>query len=150
MALTGELVELSGLNIGSFAQLYVDVFNAPPWNDGWSPSAANERLTSFTEFPRFRGLGLVQNGEPAALVLGWGERWASGWVFHIKEMCIATALQRCGVGRKLLTIFERQLVAQDFVNVYLQTAAHAPARQFYEKCGYEVFDVLSLRKRLCA
>ena len=45
---------------------------------------------------------------------------------------------------------ERTLRADGFVGVYLQTGSRTPARSFYEKSGYEVFDVLSLRKNLRA
>lgn len=66
--MTGQFVELTKSNIGSFAQLYVDVFNAPPWDVDWSLAAATERLSSFTEFPRFLGLGHTRENKPIAFV----------------------------------------------------------------------------------
>ena len=148
--MTGQFVELTKSNIGSFAQLYVDVFSAPPWYVDWSLAAATERLESFTDFPRFRGLGHIRKNEPVAFVMGWGERWSRGWVFHIKEMGVALAAQRSGVGRELLTTFERNLVTQNFVSVYLETGAKTPAQQFYEHCGYETLGLVSLHKNLHA
>jgi ribosomal protein S18 acetylase RimI-like enzyme len=146
--MTGQIVELTKSNIGSLAQLYVDVFSAPPWDVAWSLAAATERLTSFTEFPRFIGLGHIQENKPVAFVMGWGERWSQGWVFHIKEMGVALAVQRSGVGRELLTKFEQNLAAADFVSIYLETGTNTPARKFYEDCGYGRLDLVSLHKQL--
>jgi len=50
-------------NISAFAQLYMSVFNAPPWNDGWSEAAVVERLESLAQIPRFYGIGLLDDSE---------------------------------------------------------------------------------------
>jgi len=146
----GQFVELTEANIGTVAPLYVDVFNAPPWNVDWSLAAATERLSSFSEFPRFLGLGHIRENRPVAFVMGWGERWSNGWVFHIKEMGVALAAQRSGVGRELLSTFERHLVTQNYMSVYLETGASTPAQQFYEHCGYKTIGLVSLHKKLYA
>ena len=101
-----DITLLSPANIVEFAPLYRTVFNLPPWNDGWSEEAVTERLTSFAKSPTFRGMGVLTAGEPIGLVLGWGERWVQGWVFHIKEMCIHERYQREGYGAKLMQCFE--------------------------------------------
>lgn len=143
-----QLVPLSLDNIAELAPLYCSVFNSPPWNDGWTEAAAIERLESFAKYPRFHGLALFKDGAPAALVLGWGERWVHGWVFHIKELCVRTETQNQGIGHRLMLSFEEALSTESFQSVYLQTGENAPARSFYSKLGYEKFGIVSLRKRL--
>lgn len=137
---------LSPANLGDFAALYLAVFNAPPWNDGWSQDAVQERLASFLAFPRFEGLGLWAGDAPVGLVLGWGERWVAGWQFHIKEMCIATGHQGQGLGSQLLQAFEARLRERGYGQIYLETGRSAPSRLFYERHGYEDIGYVSLAK----
>ena len=146
--MTPELVAVTRENICSFAGLYTSVFNNPPWNDGWSETAVHERFESFAQVPKFRGLGCHTDGKPSALVFGWGERWVKGWHFHIKEMCVAASLQRQKTGTWLLAAFERELVAAGYQGAFLETSQSAPARDFYEKLGYNNLSHVSLAKRL--
>jgi len=134
-------------DVAHFAELYMTVFNAPPWQDGWSIPAATERLQSLAAVPRLETLGAFQAGKAVGLVLGSGERSAKGWVLHLREMFIAPALQRSGIGKALLAEFERSL-ADKYLGVYLQTGATVPARRFYTQCGYAPTDLVSMRKRI--
>ena len=135
--------------VEGFAELYANVFNAPPWQDGWSVPAAAERLRSLAASPRFEALGAFQAGNPVGLVLGSGERWVKGWVLHLREMFVATSLQRSGVGGRLLAQFEASLVG-GYTGVYLQTGARVPAHAFYASCGYGAIDLVSMRKHIGA
>ena len=108
--------------------------------------AVLERFSSFAEFPKFRGLGYLINDKPNALVFGWGERWTTGWHFHIREMCVSVALQGRGYGTRLLHEFELQLFSEGFQNIFLETGKEAPARLFYEKLGYKNLSLVSLSK----
>lgn len=134
-------------NVALFAELYATVFNAPPWQDGWSISAATERLQGLAAVPRFEAVAAYQAGTAVGLVLGTGERWAKGWGLHLREMLVAPSLQRSGIGRALLSEFERSLAGK-YVGVYLQTGGAVPARHFYAQCGYAPVDLVSMRKRI--
>ena len=133
--------------VEGFAELYARVFNAPPWQDGWSVPVAAERLRALAAAPKFEALGAYQSGERVGLVLGNGERWVKGWVLHLREMFVAPDLQRSGIGRQLLAEFERAL-AGSYIGVYLQTGSHVPAQDFYAHCGYATTDLVSMRKRI--
>jgi aminoglycoside 6'-N-acetyltransferase I len=141
-----DLVPIAAENIREYVPLYVSVFNAAPWNDGWSEDSAFERLTSFAAMPKFRGLAIIEEHSPIGLVLGWGERWVKGWVFHVKEMCIAESRQRKGLGKVLMQGLEDSLLAEGFTGVYLQTGRSAPAKDFYQSLGYSEMPIVSLRK----
>lgn len=143
-----EEIRVDFQNIGSFAQLYISVFNAPPWSDGWSIDAVVERLESFARMPRFFGVGLIHEGEPVALALGWGERWVTGWHFHLKEMCVKPDCQGQGVGKTLLASLECALSSQAYERIYLETGIAAPARGFYEASGYSDIHLVSLSRRI--
>ena len=141
-------IEITEENIRLFTPLFVSVFNSSPWNDGWSLSSAEERLVAFSQFPQFKGLGLLCDNEPVALVIGWGECWVDGWSFYVKEMCVSQNRQNSGIGGKLLSELESRLRLLDYVSVYLHTGSKAPARSFYEKHGYGIEDYISLGKVL--
>lgn len=102
-----RFISLSAENSNQFAALYQEVFNAPPWNDGWTALAATERLESFAAMPTFRGLSMFRNEQAIGIAIGWGERWVNGWIFHLKEMCVRADYQRQGVGQRLMHEFER-------------------------------------------
>jgi ribosomal protein S18 acetylase RimI-like enzyme len=143
-----EFVEIDGQNIAHFVDLYASVFNAAPWNDRWTGEVIRERFEAFVQFPRFHGLGYIANNSPAAMVFGWNERWIQGWHFHLKEMCVATALQRQGIRSLLLKEFENRLARHGVHRVFLETGASAPARRFYEALGYRNFHLVSLAKSI--
>ena len=145
------VLQFEAINAGTvdrFVPLYVAVFNAPPWNDGWTEAAALERLAAFAAEARFVGLGAWRGGEPVGLVLGNGERWTDRWLFHLREMCVATACQGEGVGRALMARFEDELRRAKYSTVFLQTGHAAPARTFYEAAGFETYGHVPLHKRL--
>ena len=141
-------VQIDRNNILAFADLYVSVFNAAPWNDGWSLEAVRERFHSFSEYPSFFGLGHVENAVPVALAFGWSERWVNGWHFHLKEMCVAPHVQRQGLGGKLIVELEQHLLRQEISRVFLETGHSAPARTFYERHGYKQLSLVSLAKTI--
>jgi ribosomal protein S18 acetylase RimI-like enzyme len=123
------------------------VFNADPWRDGWTEEAAEERMSQFVSFPGFRGLAAYDGSTPVGLVLGWKERWVQGWVFHIKEMCVAEQRRGRGIGSRLLSELEQLFSAEGVKSAYLETGNVAPARGFYEKRGYELISLVSLKKK---
>lgn len=141
-------VFLTSANLSSFASLYVDVFNRPPWNDGWTKQAAIDRLSVFISMPRFCGLGLTHGDDVRALAMGWAERWVDGWHFHLKEMCVASDLRRQGIGARLLARLECEVAQQGCTRIFLETGQEGAARRFYEANGYAGLALVSLTKPL--
>lgn len=139
---------LTAENIACCADLYVGVFNAPPWNDGWEHAAVVERLAAFMAFPAARAMALLVEETPVAMVLGWKERWVNGWTFHVKEMCVAGHLQRQRAGAILMRSLEDVLRGEGVVSVNLQTLENAPAFGFYEGLGYRKGQMVMPGKRL--
>ena len=143
-----QYVQLDRKNILGFADLYLSVFNEAPWKDGWSLEAVHERFRSFSSFPSFYGVGQVTDGSPDALCFGWSERWVNGWHFHLKEMCVASHVQRQGVGGKLIAELQQRLLLQGIGRVFLETGISAPARSFYEQHGFKQLSLVSLAKSI--
>lgn len=125
--------------------MYCSAFNEEPWNDGWSEDAALERLHTFTKIPKFHGLAIAIDDEAAAMVCGWGERWAKGWMFLIKEMCVHPSYRRTGLGTELVKYFEKTLLKNDFQGAYLETL-EGPSIDFYLSLKFRKLPLVMLKK----
>ncbi|MDM0044540.1 GNAT family N-acetyltransferase [Variovorax dokdonensis] len=143
-----RFVTITTSNITDFAGVYQEVFNSPPWSDGWSRDAVLERLESFAEFPSFLGWGLIREGSPVGFALGWGERWVNGWTFQLKEMCITQQFQSKGLGRALLETATSELRGRGFRSINLVTGRSSPAAAFYEHVGFGEQGLVSLHRDL--
>ena len=97
--------------------------------------AARDRLAEVLATPGAYGLVRL-NKETEAFVIGYGEQGYDGRVFYIKEMCVASSLQRRGVGTALMHKLEQALSGNGYGHVYLLTHRDGPAEAFYAKRGY--------------
>jgi len=130
------------------ASLYVQTFNAPPWNEAWSIEAASERLEGILGAANGLGVLASRQGLPIAFALGYLEQWVSGSHFQLKEMCTAPTEQRQGVGTFLLEFLLRTLKERGVIHVFCETRAGAPAEAFYRRAGFRTLNVVALGKTL--
>lgn len=136
-------------DIDRVAALYCHVFNAAPWNDGWTITAAHERLARFMANPDSLGVLAVEEEKVLGFALGACERWVDGEHFHLKEMCTDPERQRQGVGSAVLADLCAHLQHRGVQAIYLQTAAKGAADPFYRKHGFRVINLQTmLRTRL--
>lgn len=140
-------INLDANNIGACVPMYCSAFNEAPWNDDWSEDAAFERLDTFTQIPHFHGLALVFDDKPVAMICGWGERWAKGWMFLIKEMCVHPNYRRTGLGTELVEKFEDILVNNNFYAAYLETL-EGPSVDFYSSLKFRKLSLVMMKKDL--
>ncbi|WP_410497896.1 GNAT family N-acetyltransferase [Chitinibacter sp. S2-10] len=145
-----RFVEFTLDHLAPFCELYLRVFNAAPWHDGWQIDAVRERFATFSQFPRFYGLGMLADEVPVGLVFGWGERWIDGWHFFLKEFCVDTQWQGQGLGKRLFAEYEQRLHAQGYRWTFLNTGRAVPAYQFYQKIGFVEEDQAIMCKQLGA
>ena len=143
-----SFVVIEQSNILQFCDLYIAVFNAAPWHDGWTPEAVRERFESFACYPTFYGIAHFTNRKPDAIAFGWTERWINKWHFHLKEMCVAPDAQGRGIGSNVLSELEVRLRNRDVDRIFLETGQSAPARKFYEASGYKQNSLVSLAKKI--
>lgn len=125
-------------DLDAIAAVFVESFNAPPWNDGWSFAAARERLASILEARHFRGVVAISGGSMVGLLLGQKERWVDAFHFNLQEMCVLPSHQRAGVGGALLRALTEQLREEGTEKIYLITGPDSGAAAFYSARGYQV------------
>ncbi|MDR1833551.1 MAG: GNAT family acetyltransferase [Propionibacteriaceae bacterium] len=110
-----------------------------PWND---PHADVKR--KLDQQPE---LFLV--GEVDGRIVASGMGGYDGHRGHVNYLAVAPEHRGQGLGRELLAHLESLLVAMGCPKVNIQVrAGNAAAVAFYEHCGYEVFQVADLGKRL--
>jgi aminoglycoside 6'-N-acetyltransferase I len=132
---THTVVPLGADGLAAAVELFVDVFNAPPWNDRWSAESAGQRLLDLVDTPGYAGAALVDaDGAMLGFVGGYRQRWYDGWHFYLAEMAITRRRQRGGLGTRLLSDFLTGL--DDVSGVYLLTQVDGAAAAFYAKLGF--------------
>jgi GNAT superfamily N-acetyltransferase len=133
--LVGVMSELSTTDLDACVALFVDVFNAPPWNESWRAEDAAQRLGDFLATPRAVGVCLAaSDGGLLGFALGHVERSGPDDHFLLNEMCVRTSEQRQGHGTQLLDALNERL--GDVRQWYLLTARDSDASRFYERNGF--------------
>lgn len=118
------------------ADLFVSVFNNPPWDENWKIESALSRLEDFYNMPSSHSVVAIEEDRIIGFAIGYIERWQQGKTFYLQEICIDSTKQRSGIGTKIMDVLSQNLVSQGVNKIYLLTAPDSPASAFYEKCGF--------------
>lgn len=126
---------LTSDDLDACVSLYVETFNAPPWNESWRTDDAAQRLGDFFSIPRAVGVCLTDADD---VVLGFAvghlERSGAEDHFLLKEMCVRGPEQRQGHGTRLLQALAERL--GEVRHWYLLTARDSDASAFYQRNGF--------------
>jgi len=120
--------------------MYIEAFNAPPWNDRWIKETATARLRQMMNCEGFMGLVCYKDKLLSGMILGNVEHYFDCTHFHIKEFCVGLSLRGSGIGAELLSEFEKRLDACGVDKIYLFTSRTDETEQFYQKRGYSSWD----------
>ena len=127
---------LKTLDLDPHARLYTTVFNGQPWNENWSVANASQRLNCYRSTPNFIGVEAHEGEALLGFIIGNFEPYQSGQVYVLKEMCVATQVQRKGVGAQMLGKLHAILQDSKIETVNLVTRKDSDAESFYMKHGY--------------
>ncbi|GAA5176782.1 hypothetical protein GCM10025771_12480 [Niveibacterium umoris] len=139
---------ITAAHIPQLVPIFIEIFNAPPWHDGWTPEVATERFESLVANPNFRGFAIWENDVPLGFALGARERWHDGWFFALREMCVARARQGEGIGRRLIEAMCEDLREEGISSINLQTGENAPGHAFYARLGFSEMPLVTMSKLL--
>lgn len=128
-------------DLDACVSLFLSVFTAPPWQDGWASSdQARSYLLEYVRNPAFQGWVAEDGGRLVGLCLGHLRSWWMGKELYVDEMCVERSLHRSGVGSALLQHVKAELRAQSVKAITLLTDRGTPAEAFYVKNGFERHD----------
>ena len=113
-----EIKDMELFYIAEYAELFVSVFNAEPWNDSWTKETAQIRI------------------ENKGIIWGQKEQYYDGTHFQIQEFCVKTSEQNKGYGNAMLKALEKALSEIGVKNIYLITSKGAKTEGYYSKRGF--------------
>ncbi|MCL2084063.1 MAG: GNAT family N-acetyltransferase [Oscillospiraceae bacterium] len=124
--------------------LFIQSFNAPPWDDQWTKERVQIYLQDYIESKRFIGYTLWDNDVLAGAVFAHIRTFYTGDEVHVDELFVSPAHQRKGYGTILMDAIENL----GYTQTTLLTGRGKPSFDFYEKRGYKSIDSLAfMRKR---
>lgn len=132
--------EITKDDITEISKMYVESFNAEPWNDKWTEEVASKRLLKMLSYDGAYGIVCRENDNIVGMILGHDEYYYNGLHFEIKEFCTRRDIQGKGIGKKLLKYFENKLKDKGIDNIFLLTCANDRTEGFYKKNQYKTLD----------
>lgn len=131
-------------HLEKIAEMYVEAFNAPPWNDKWTSELVIKRLSQMMNCEGFYGMICSENDQINGMILGNHEVFFDGMHFNIKEFCVRLNLRGKGVGSKLLKEFENRLMKRGINEMYLFTSKTDQTEIFYQNRGFRSWNNMVL------
>ncbi|MGV3026977.1 N-acetyltransferase family protein [Clostridium thermobutyricum] len=129
-------------DIKELVEIYIEAFNAPPWNDKWTIETASKRLSQMIKSEGFYGIIAEESNIIYGLILGHEEQFYDGVLFNIKEFCVRSKLKGQGLGSKIFNEFEKRLYNKGINEIILFTCKSNETLEFYKKRGLKEYKNL--------
>lgn len=141
------LKQITADMLDELTDLFLDVFNAPPWNDTWQRDQARTRLRDIMKRPKFFGIAQYDGDRMVGMVMGHGEQSDDGVHFQILELCTANDRKGEGIGSNLLDELTDFLDRQGITAVYLLTMRGEGTEEFYSRHGFRTVEKMCVMSR---
>ena len=128
-------------------ELFIRVFNEPPWNDNWTIETASKRLKEFVDNKRFLGYTLWEDDVLLGAVFCQMKTHFSGDEIFVEELFVSQDYQGKGHGKTLMNAVEKYARENAFVSITLITSVGSSAFKFYENLDYKHLDFLAYMHR---
>lgn len=128
--------EINETKIDEVAQMYVETFNAPPWNEKWTIETASKRIKQMINCEDAYGLIAYDREQLCGMILGSEEQFYDGKLFNLKEFCVRNERRNQGLGTEIYAEFEKPLKEKDIDKIFLFTLKNEKTETFYAKRGF--------------
>lgn len=136
--MTFEDMDIS--HVREYAELFVSVFNRPPWEDRWTVLTAKLRIGELITTGTFVGKAAYEDRRLLGIILGQKEHFFDGVRFQIQEFCVRPEFQQGGCGSRLLSSLREELNALGVTEIYLITTHGESTEGWYRRRGLKVSD----------
>ena len=144
-----EYKEIKIENADSLAELFMESFNSPPWNDRWNIETAEIRLAQMLDGRASYGMAAYNNGVLCGMAIGCFEQYYDGIVFNLREFCVKNSLRGKGVGSVIYSELENRLRQKNVKEITLNTLNGRATEGFYEKLGMSKTEtIVVMNKKL--
>lgn len=96
-----KIRKISHSDIRELANIMVEVYNAPPWNDSWTEKTASESLVTLLAYPDFCGNIIADGDKIIGAIIGNIRKYARESTYYINEFFILDKYRRRGVATSL-------------------------------------------------
>lgn len=138
-----DIIKMSKEHIEECADLFIDVFTKPPWNDTYN--SREQVITFFQNYidnNYFVGYVLKEQTIIIALSIGMKKPWINGMEYCIDQFCVKPEWQGKGIGSRFLKLIEDEIQAEKMNAIILNTERGFPSENFYLKNGFQLVDEL--------
>jgi GNAT superfamily N-acetyltransferase len=122
------------------SDLFVSVFNEPPWSQDWKKEWAYERLSIIFKSYRFYGCLAEVDNHPVAAVLSRLGSFKGELELEIIENFVIKDEQRKGIGVALLNELKSCAKVDGIRCFVLQTGRDTYAKSFYLTYGFKAHE----------
>ncbi|MBM7613974.1 GNAT family N-acetyltransferase [Alkaliphilus hydrothermalis] len=129
-----------------YAELYVELFNAEPWNDRWTVATAYKRLENIYNTPHFVGMKYLESGEIKGAIFGNCQQWYLGMHYNLMEMFVVADSQGKGIGASLMMTLETELKLLG-VNTIILFTSKDETDVFYKKQGFKELGFMCMMEK---
>ncbi|WNY23618.1 Acetyltransferase YpeA [Methanimicrococcus hongohii] len=135
--------------IPEVSDIFIEAFNAPPWNDNWTKETAEKRLKQQLSSPYDYGLICEIDGKIAGMIIGKEEQYCDEIHFTIKEFCTSIDFRGQGIGRKIIQELESRLKERGVHKIFLATIQSEGTVGVYQKMDFEISsDTVTMEKKI--
>ncbi|MCB2312953.1 GNAT family N-acetyltransferase [Clostridium tagluense] len=139
-----NIISIENQHILKCSELYIEVFNAEPWNDKWTLETAHKRLNDIYISTNFEGVLYVEDEQIKGAIFGNYEQFYDGIHYNLREMFISNELQGQGIGSKLINELEKRLKGIGVTTIILFTSKENKTSEFYSKNNFTEWDSMAM------
>ena len=132
--------KISEDDVLQLSDLFVSVFNEPPWSQDWKKEWAYERLSIIFKSYRFYGFLAEVGNYPVAAILSRVGSFKGELELEIMENFVIKEERGKGIGIALLNELKSYAKVDGIKCFVLQTGRDTYAKDFYLKYGFEAHE----------
>ena len=135
-----EIKNFDSNKLDDLIDIFLRVYNGPPWFDNWKKERALKYLNSFISDPCFIRYLAFNNGILIGACFGARRYWWKADEYYINEIFIEQSNQRQGIGTEFINKIQDDLIRKEIRTIILLTDRNTPANEFYKKAGFQDND----------
>lgn len=115
------------------AELLMQTYNCPPWNNNWTLEKAQSYLQEFVANSKFTGFTLWEGDSLIGAAFCHEQTWWTNNELYVDEFYISPLHQKKGNGKLLMQAIEEYGRQHHLAGITLLTNKNMPAYTFYKK-----------------